>query len=272
MSEKISVLIADDNVQFGNMLQEFIDSNDDMHVVGVARDGVQAIDMIKNFNPDIVILDIIMPNLDGIGVLEKLSSLELSSKPAIIVLSALGQDVFIQNAMALGAGYYIVKPFDLNVLSTRIREIHKQKNFSLFTQFKQTDKDQNLNNTNEKDSYIRRDIEHDIETVVTDLIRSVGIPPHMMGYQYIREAVIQIINSPNVFNSMTKVLYPAVAKKYNSTPQRVERAIRNAIDSAWSKGDPEHIEATFGYKNKPTNSEFIAMIADKTRLTLGIKL
>jgi len=282
MSNKISVLIADDNVQFGDMLQEFINSNDDMQVVGVARDGVQAIEMIKDYNPDIVILDIIMPNLDGIGVLEKLSSLDLSKKPAVIMLSALGQDAFIQNAMALGAGYYIVKPFDLDVMVTRIREMYRQKDFSLFTQFRQTNKDQssgaqvssiqNSNDKNDKGVPTRRDIGHDIETVVTELMRSVGIPPHMMGYQYIREAVIQIVNSPSVFNSMTKVLYPAVAKKYNSTPQRVERAIRNAIDSAWSKASPEQIESTFGHRNKPTNSEFIAMIADKTRLSLGIKI
>ena len=168
MSNKISVLIADDNVQFGDMLQEFINSNDDMQVVGVARDGVQAIEMIKDYNPDIVILDIIMPNLDEIGVLEKLSSLDLSKKPAVIMLSALGQDAFIQNAMALGAGYYIVKPFDLDVMVTRIREMYRQKDFSLFTQFRQTNKVQssgaqvssiqNSNDKNDKGVPTRRDI------------------------------------------------------------------------------------------------------------------
>ena len=268
MSEKISILIADDNVQFGNLLQEYISRVSDMDVAGIARDGLQAISMIKSLKPDVVLLDIIMPNLDGLGVLEKMSSVKSGNKPSFIVLTALGQDIFIQKAMALGAGYYIVKPFDMDVLVSRIREIYKYKCYTLFNHEKQLLKKKTF-----QDSH---SFKHDMETLVTNLIRSVGVPPHVTGYQYIREAVIQVIKSPNLLYSMTKILYPSVAKKFNSTPQRVERAIRNAIDGAWKKGDLKYIESTLGYcpnkiRSKPSNSEFIALIADKARLSLGIE-
>lgn len=264
MCEAISVLIADDNVQLGDILRQYINQNDDLSVKGVARDGVQAIKMISSLQPDVVILDIIMPNLDGIGVLERLSTMQLSQKPSFIMLTGLGQDRFIQKAMELGAEYYIVKPFDVDILVSRIRQAYREKHVSQFAQNKLP------SSASQKNAKMHCD--KDIEAVVSGLMRSIGIPPHMIGYQYIREAIMQSINNTKAFSSVTTILYPSIAQKFNSTPQRVERAIRNAIESAWSRGHSEHL-SSFGFyvangKSKPTNSEFIAVMADKARIAL----
>lgn len=260
MKDEISVLIADDNVEFGDLLHEKFSQEYDMQVVGVARDGIQAIDMIKSCMPDIVILDIIMPSLDGIGVLEKVAECRLEKKPTFIMLSAIGQDLFIQKAIVLGAEYYIVKPFDVELLISRVREAYKESI---------RDYRKRVTAPISKPPQIA----FDLEVEVTNLMREVGIPAHMAGYQYIREAIIQAVNNEDVFSSITKVLYPAVAKKFNTTPQKVERAIRNAIENAWSRGNPDSIDSLFGYssnfgKGKPTNSEFIAMMSDKMRLSM----
>ncbi|MCX7708271.1 MAG: sporulation transcription factor Spo0A [Clostridia bacterium] len=260
MKDEISVLITDDNVEFGDLLKEKFSQEYDMHVVGVARDGVQAIEMIRASMPDIVVLDIIMPNLDGIGVLEKISELKLEKKPTFIMLSAIGQDLFIQKAIVLGAEYYIVKPFDVDLLISRVRQAYKEKV-----------RDYRKRVTSPVVKPPR--MAFDLEVEVTNMMREVGIPAHMSGYQYIREAIIQAVNNEDVFSSITKVLYPAVAKKFNTTPQKVERAIRNAIENAWTRGNPDSIDSLFGYasnfnKGKPTNSEFIAMMSDKMRLSM----
>jgi two-component system response regulator (stage 0 sporulation protein A) len=269
MKNEISVLIADDNFEFGDLLKEYMAQVDDIHVLGVARDGLQAMEMIASLKPDVVILDVIMPNLDGIGVLEKMSEVQTNRKPLFIMLSAIGQDIFIQQAISLGAEYYIVKPFDVDVLVSRIRQLYKEKRLSSVLDNRSFVRSTPSNNF--------RQTEHvrDLEIQVTNLMRDVGIPPHMAGYQYMREAIIQTINNSKVFSSITKVLYPAVAEKYGSTPQKVERAIRNAIESAWSRGNPDSIDSLFGYtinysKGKPTNSEFIAMMADKVRISMGL--
>ncbi len=269
MKNEISVLIADDNFEFGDLLKDYMSQVDDIQIVGVARDGLQAMDMIASLKPDVVILDVIMPNLDGIGVLEKMSQVQSNRKPLFIMLSAIGQDIFIQQAISLGAEYYIVKPFDVDVLVSRIRQLYKEKRLSSILDSKTF-----VRNTPPGNFRPNEQI-HDLEIQVTNLMRDVGIPPHMAGYQYMREAIIQTINNSKVFSSITKVLYPAVAEKYGSTPQKVERAIRNAIESAWSRGNPDSIDSLFGYtinysKGKPTNSEFIAMMADKVRISMGL--
>ncbi|MEN8905102.1 MAG: sporulation transcription factor Spo0A [Clostridiales bacterium] len=267
MKDEISVLIADDNNEFGDYLADHLNNEGDMGIVGVARDGVQAIDLIKEKRPDVVVLDIIMPNLDGIAVLERIIKVHLSKRPLFIMLSAIGHDVFIQKAITLGAEYYIVKPFDINVLVTRIRQMYHEK--------------RNVYNQNDfisakyESKYSRNySGKIDIETEVTHLMRDVGIPPHMAGYQYLREAIIQTINDPKSFNSVTKILYPSVADKFNTTAQKVERSIRNAIESAWNRGNHDSMDTLFGYsvsfgKGKPTNSEFIAMMADKVKVMMG---
>jgi two-component system response regulator (stage 0 sporulation protein A) len=225
--------------------------------------------MITSLAPDVVILDVIMPNLDGIGVLEKMSEVQMGRKPLYIMLSAIGQDIFIQNAIGLGAEYYIVKPFDIEVLISRIRQMYNERYTTLFSR-SSTPPRLTPSIAREPDQ------NHDLEVEVTDLMRDIGVPPHMAGYQYIREAVIQTVRNSKLFGSVTKVLYPAVANKFNTTPERVERAIRNAIESTWAKGNPDSIDALFGYtvnynRGKPTNSEFIAMMADQVRVNMGRK-
>lgn len=264
MKERISILIADDNIEFGDLLNDYINQEGDLHVVGIARDGLNALEMIKTLEPDIVILDIIMPNLDGIGVLEKISQMQISKKPLFLMLSAVGQDIFIQRAIVLGAEYYIVKPFDVEVLFCRVRQLYKEKRMYAHSQ--------NISFSKIDQSNVKRaEPVRNLELEITNMMHEVGIPPHMSGYQYIREAILQTVNNANVFSSITRVLYPRVAERFGTTPQKVERAIRNAIESAWSRGNPDSIDSLFGYtisysKGKPTNSEFIAMMADKVRV------
>jgi len=270
MKKKIRVVIVDDNVTFGNLLHDFMGRYDDIDVVGVARDGLQAIEMINELEPDFLILDIIMPNLDGIGVLEKISSLEIKKKPLIIMLSAIGQDVFVQKAISLGADYYVVKPFDIGVLVSRIRQIYEEKPRELFSFHIGADLVRETKNSAE-------DFRQNIEIEATDLMREAGIPPHMVGYQYIREAIIRsVLNNSRIFSSITKVVYPEVAQKFNTTPKRVERAIRNAIESSMHKMLQRNNNQFYSFRagkvrTKPTNAEFIAMLADRVRMNLGIK-
>ena len=265
MKEKISVLIADDNQEFSHTLTNYINSQEDMEVVGSAKDGNEAIDMINIKNPDVVLLDVIMPHLDGIGVLEKVRT--MTNKPICIMLSAVGQDKITQKAIALGAEYYVVKPFDIEVLIKRIREIR----------FYKPQDNNNFITKNTQQSYIEiaegGDKEQNLEALVTNLIHEVGVPAHIKGYQYLREAIMMVVKDIDVINQITKSLYPQIAYKFNTTPSRVERAIRHAIEVAWGRGDQKMVEKIFGYtisasKGKPTNSEFIAMIADKLRLEL----
>ncbi|MCI8641431.1 MAG: sporulation transcription factor Spo0A [Clostridia bacterium] len=268
MKEKINILIADDNQEFAKTLASYIQEQEDMEVIGIAKDGKEAVEMITNVTPDIALLDVIMPHLDGIGVLEKISVTKIDKRPTCIMLSAVGQDKITQKAVSLGAEYYVVKPFDIELLIKRMREL---ENFR---------PSQNIN------SFIGREIkpqyveiasnektEENLEALVTNIIHEVGVPAHIKGYQYLREAIIMVVNDIDVINQITKSLYPKIAYKFNTTPSRVERAIRHAIEVAWGRGDQKIVENIFGYtisaaKGKPTNSEFIAMIADKLRLEL----
>lgn len=269
MKEKITVFIADDNQEFAQTLAGYVQEQDDMEVIGIAKDGNEAIDMIANVTPDIALLDVIMPHLDGIGVLEKLNMIKSDKKPICIMLSAVGQDKITQKAVTLGAEYYIVKPFDIELLIKRIREL---KNFK---------PGQNVNSLmgrEIKPQYVEIPLngeksQDNLEALVTNIIHEVGVPAHIKGYQYLREAIIMVVNDIDVINQITKSLYPKIAYKFSTTPSRVERAIRHAIEVAWGRGDQKAVENIFGYtisasKGKPTNSEFIAMIADKLRLEL----
>lgn len=265
-SKKIQVVIADDNREFGDILYEYLNNQNDIEVVGVARDGLEAFDLITSKMPDIAILDIIMPHLDGLGVLEKVSTTPISKRPLFIILSAVGQDKITQRALALGAEYYVVKPFDMDVLVSRIRQ---------------------LKNVNSQPNVIRSDYGNDVkpayqptaprnlEMEVTNIMHEIGVPAHIKGYQYLRDAIMLVVKDLDVINSITKLLYPSIAREYNTTPSRVERAIRHAIEVAWSRGQVDTIDSLFGYtvnlgKGKPTNSEFIAMVADKLRLEMKI--
>lgn len=268
MREKITVLIADDNQEFSMTLASFLDKQDEIEVVGVAKDGNEAIDIIANKMPDVVLLDVIMPHLDGIGVLERINMIKLEKKPICVMISAVGQDKITQKAIELGAEYYVIKPFDIEVLLKRIRELKNYKpvqnnNFiSKETKSKYIEIPQNVMKS-----------DSNLEALVTNVIHEVGVPAHIKGYQYLREAIMMVVGDIDVINQITKTLYPRIAQKFETTPSRVERAIRHAIEVAWGRGQADVVENIFGYtisasKGKPTNSEFIAMIADKLRLEL----
>lgn len=269
VNEKITVLVADDNSDFTMTLSNYLEKEEQIQIVGIARDGNEAYDMAVNLKPDILLLDIIMPHLDGLGVLEKLGETNLEKRPLSIILSAVGQDKITQKAIALGAQYYIVKPFDINVLIKRMKEL---KNYQP-VQFKGGFVTREI-----KSQYIdiapdQKKNEENLEALVTNIIHEVGVPAHIKGYQYLREAIMMVVKDTEVINQITKQLYPEIACKYKTTPSRVERAIRHAIEVAWGRGEQSAVENIFGYtvsaaKGKPTNSEFIAMISDKLRLEL----
>lgn len=269
MKEKITVLLADDNNEFATTLANYLQKDDEMEVIGMAKNGNEAYEMIINTKPDIVLLDVIMPHLDGLGVLERLNATAMDKRPICIMLSAVGQDKITQKAIALGAQYYVVKPIDIELLIKRVKDVRH---------FKPAQNQGSYITREIKAQYIEigsenRKSEENLEALVTNIIHEVGVPAHIKGYQYLREAIMMVVNDIDVINQITKQLYPQIANKYHTTPSRVERAIRHAIEVAWGRGQADTVESIFGYtvsaiKGKPTNSEFIAMIADKLRLEL----
>jgi len=264
-AKKIQVVIADDNREFGDILCEYLNNQNDIEVIGVARDGLEAYDLITTKMPDIAVLDIIMPHLDGLGVLEKVNSSNLPRRPLFIILSAVGQDKITQRALALGAEYYVVKPFDMEVLVSRIRQL---KDISQIFPIKS-------GYVGEIRPPAYAPAQKNLEVEVTNIMHEIGVPAHIKGYQYLRDAIMMVVKDLDIINSITKQLYPTIAREYNTTPSRVERAIRHAIEVAWSRGQVDAIDSLFGYtvnigKGKPTNSEFIAMVADKLRLEMKV--
>ena len=257
----IKVLIADDNRDFCDIMVGHLNKQPDMQVISVAVDGIDAMNKIRETKPDIAIIDGIMPRLDGLGVLERLQKKPDMHQPITIILSALSQDKVVQRALDLGAGYYMVKPFDIEALTECMRQLMQEKPMlktgtpmsALPTMAQMTPQT------------------FDLETRVTNILHEIGVPAHIRGYHYMREAIIMSVHDMDVLNYITKELYPSIAKKCNTTPSRVERAIRHAIEVAWNRGKIDAIDALFGYtinnhKGKPTNSEFIALIADRLRL------
>lgn len=265
VDKKISIVIADDNKEFGDILYEYLNSQSDIEVTGIARDGVEACELITAKSPDIAILDIIMPHLDGLGVLEKINTLPIKKRPLFIILSAVGQDKITQRALALGAEYYIVKPFDMDVLVSRIRQLKDTAQSNVIRS----------DYTMDVKTVHHLPVQRNLEVEVTNIMHEIGVPAHIKGYQYLRDAIMMVVKDLDVINSITKQLYPSIARGYNTTPSRVERAIRHAIEVAWSRGQVDTIDSLFGYtvnigKGKPTNSEFIAMVADKLRLEMKV--
>ena len=259
MDKKTKIMIIDDNKEFVKLLTMFLNSQTDMEVVATANDGKNAINIINTTKPDILLLDIIMPEKDGLSILEDIVKDEKNEKPTTIVMSAIGQEKVTQKAISLGATYYVVKPFDMATLTERLRDLVEEQqigNISNPICYKNV----KMNNSNF--------INTPVEVRVTNIIHDVGVPAHIKGYQYIREAILLAIENQDIINSITKTLYPTLATKFNTTSSRVERAIRHAIEVAWNRGQIEIHDKIFGYtvnsnKGKPTNSEFIAMIADK---------
>uniref|UniRef100_UPI0034A171EC sporulation transcription factor Spo0A n=2 Tax=Clostridiaceae TaxID=31979 RepID=UPI0034A171EC len=258
------VLIADDNKEFCSILNDYLLNQKDIVVTGIAKDGREALELIQQKQPDLVVLDIIMPHLDGLGVLEKLNGMDLDKMPRVIVLSAVGQDKITQQAITLGADYYVVKPFDMDIFTKRIREMFN-------TQDVETKRRSVSTQVVEREAAATSRGPIDLETEITSIIHEIGVPAHIKGYMYLREAITMVVNDMELLSAVTKELYPSIAKKYNTTASRVERAIRHAIEVAWGRGQVDAINKLFGYtvhneKGKPTNSEFIAIIADKLRL------
>lgn len=266
----MQIVISDDNKDFCEILSEYLGKQPDMEVVGVAHNGIEACAMIQEKQPDIVILDVIMPHLDGIGVLERMGTVDFERRPVFIMLSAVGQDKITEKALSLGAEYYIIKPFDM---ATLIKRIHQLRETHHIIKSNAKSSSTPKMTTPGQQTYALSALS--LEKEVTNVIHEIGIPAHIKGYQYLRDAIIMAINDMDILNSITKQLYPNIAKKYNTTPSRVERAIRHAIEVAWSRGKMDTIDELFGYtvnngKGKPTNSEFVALIADRLRLELQV--
>lgn len=258
--DKIKVVIADDNERILQLLEDVLNGDDDIEVVGKAKNGEEAINEIINKKPDVALIDIIMPKYDGLAVMDKINNQEMAEKPIFIVLSAIGRETITDDAFELGAHYYIMKPFDNEVVLNRVKNV---KN----TVKRKSVEPRKINAFENQKEYIERNLEAD----VTSIIHDIGVPAHIKGYTFLRDAIIMSINDMEMLNCVTKVLYPAIAKKNNTTSSRVERAIRHAIEVAWSRGEIETIDKIFGFtvnkgKGKPTNSEFIALISDKIRL------
>lgn len=256
---KIKVCVVDDNRELVSLLEDYISSQDDMEVVGISHNGQECLEMLEGIDPDVLLLDIIMPHLDGLAVLEKLRESNKASVPNVIMLTAFGQEDVTKKAVDLGASYFILKPFDMENLCSHIRQVSGKSNAvtrKVFSSGNRLQMDQKPKN---------------LETNITSIIHEIGVPAHIKGYLYLREAISMVYNDIELLGSITKVLYPDIAKKFNTTASRVERAIRHAIEVAWSRGNIDSISSLFGYtvsmsKAKPTNSEFIAMVADKLRL------
>ena len=260
--EKLKIAIADDNERMVRLLGKIVESDDELNVVGTAKDGEEAYEIIKNKQPDVVLLDIVMPKLDGLGVMDKVNKdTTLKKRPAFIMISAIGQEKITEDAFDLGADYFIMKPFDNEMVLNRIRHIKDKNRHG--TEIKK------VNAYEKKEEYVERNLEAD----VTNIIHEIGVPAHIKGYQYLREAIMMAVEDIESVSAITKVLYPSIAKKFKTTSSRVERAIRHAIEVAWDRGDIETLQNYFGYtvsgvKGKPTNSEFISMIADRLRLQM----
>ena len=256
LEKKIKVILADDNREFTEMVRDFMSTQADIEIQGVAYNGNEVIELLKQQTPDVLILDIIMPHLDGLGVLEQLPQLKQGQPmPKIIMLTAFGHENITQRAVELGASYYILKPFGMETLANRVRQVIGNE----------TVREAMPNGR----SFDKKD--NNLDSNITNIIHEIGVPAHIKGYMYLREAIAMVYHDVELLGSITKILYPKIAEVYKTTPSRVERAIRHAIEVAWNRGNIDSLSSMFGYtinvsKAKPTNSEFIAMVADKLRM------
>lgn len=246
--EKIRLMMADDNQNLLRLLTDYFAGKEDIEVVASVNDGSEIIEKVKTEHPDVLLMDIIMPRRDGFMALEDLSQIDEALRPKVIVLTGLSRDDFIMRAIRLGAGYYMVKPFDMNALYGRIREICTER------------------------SIVSADpapkaLPKSLDEQITSLLLTIGIPAHIKGYQYLREAILMVVENHDIINRITKELYPGVAHKFDTSASKVERAMRHAIEVAWSRGRLESVNKMFGYKvfdamDKPTNGECISCISE----------
>ncbi|MGI6615829.1 MAG: sporulation transcription factor Spo0A [Dethiobacteria bacterium] len=254
----MKIVVADDNRELNDLLSSYLSMQPDFEVVGNAYDGKEVLKILKDHQVDVLILDIVMPHLDGIGVLEALAGSE--HKPHVIMLTAFGHENITRRAVELGASYYILKPFDMDLLSDRIRQINGTETPL-----------PSLSGAAAAVTAREKQRQRPLNEEVTGILHQIGIPAHIKGYLYLRDAILMVVEDIDLLGSITKVLYPEIAELFSTTSSRVERAIRHAIEVAWSRNNVDIIKKFFGYtidaeKGKPTNSEFIAMIADHLRL------
>lgn len=250
MEKKMKVLLADDSADFGCSCKNALQSNG-YDVIVTHKDGSEVLKHLEQNTADVLLLDAFMPKVDAIGVMKGMEQLKLKKKPLTIVMSYSDSSNLEQQILSAGADYYFLKPFDVQVLAERIGQL---------TGF---------------NSEVNGITESSLDVIVSDIMHQIGVPAHIKGYQYLRYAIILTVNDYTMMNSVTKELYPTVAKMFKTTSSRVERAIRHAIEVAWDRGDVDVLSSYFGYtiqnsRGKPTNSEFIAMISDKLRLKLKI--
>ncbi len=251
MEKKMKVLLADDSADFGCLCKNALQSNG-YDVIMTHKDGSEVLKHLEQNSADVVLLDAFMPKVDAIGVMKGMEQLKLKKKPLTIVMSYSDSSNLEQQILSAGADYYFLKPFDVQVLAERI--------------------DQLTGFSSDANAVAA---EGNLDVIVSDIMHQIGVPAHIKGYQYLRYAIILTVNDYTMMNSVTKELYPTVAKVFKTTSSRVERAIRHAIEVAWDRGDVDVLSSYFGYtiqnsRGKPTNSEFIAMISDKLRLKLKI--
>ena len=249
MEKTIRVAIAEDNASMSDLIVKCLERKSDVTVVGVAKNGAEMMDVVRASSPDAVITDIVMPGSDGFDLIEKLCQLERA--PYVMVISAVGTDQLISRALEMGVRYYMIKPFDPETLYTRLLDMFRRRTVPVM----------NMINDNRT-----------MDEQVTSVLLSIGIPAHIKGFAFIREAVRQVVADPSSINSITKKLYPAIADYFDTTPSKVERAIRHAIEVSWARGKIENINEIFGLNiygktEKPTNGEFIALIADHMLLS-----
>ena len=254
MSDQVDILLVDDNREFCNLLKDYIENVEEFRIVDLAHNGNEGLEKVKELEPDVLILDLIMPHLDGIGVMEEMKKLSFSKNIRTIVLTAFGQEDITKRVVELGADYYIMKPFDLEKLVDRIKQMTNNK----------------LDDV--EDVIMKGEKTENIEVSITQVLHKLGVPAHIKGYLYLREAIQSVVKNVDLLGAITKELYPEVADTFNTTPSRVERAIRHAIEVAWERGNEKELkkyfENTLSKNSKPTNSQFIARIADELRLKI----
>ena len=251
MNNQFKVLISDDDKEFifqlGAILGQY-----GFETISVPKNGTLVLDAISKHQPDAVLMDHFMNYVDAVGVMKQSGQLPIAKQPLFMIITAYDSPSFQQDILRAGAAYYFLKPFDIGVMAERIAQITGLR-------------------VNERGVDKSKFYDTELELQVTDIIHKIGVPAHIKGYHYLRESIMLAVRDPEIINSVTKQLYPSVAKKYSTTSSRVERAIRHAIEVAWDRGDVDVLNSYFGYtihnlRGKPTNSEFIAMISDKIRL------
>ena len=281
MEDTLKIVLVDDNKDFCNLIGEYLSKQEKMEVIGVGHNGVEGIELVKEKEPDLLILDLIMPQLDGMGVMEEMNEKNLVEDTITIVLTAFGQEDLTHKVVELGAHYYIMKPFDLSKLVERIEQLidlinnpaPSQDNIisgnNIQQQFEQNTKEPDPETKSKKVN--QKNQQKNLSLEITELLHELGVPAHIKGYLYLREAIELVVNNIGLMDSVTKKLYPEVAEKYNTTANRVERAIRHAIEVTWNRGNISALNEYFGTtvspnSGKATNSQFIAKIADKFRI------